>query len=122
MFDWRPRDERGRSQPDAAGRIAQLPQMGSMTIAAQKLNQMEAVHMRSLAMSVAPKATPARPRPGNTRLHRIHSSMYPRVSFIERCSNVVDLQNCQRSLESFKDDALHNSVLDLMANPVSLPW
>ena len=81
MFDWRPLEERGRSQADTAGRAAQLQPLGSMTLAAQKLNQLDAVHVRSLTASVAPQAVPTRPRSKTTRLHRLHSSMYPRVSY-----------------------------------------
>ena len=38
IFDWRPLEDRGLSQADAAGRAAQLQPLGSMTLAAQKLN------------------------------------------------------------------------------------
>ncbi len=86
MFDWLPLEERGRSQADAAGRAAQLQPLGSMTLAAQKLNQLDTVHVRSLAGSVAPKPVTPRQRSKGTRLHRLHSSMYPRVSLSPVCS------------------------------------
>ena len=87
IFDWRPLEDRGLSQADAAGRAAQLQPLGSMTLAAQKLNQLDAVHVRSLEASVAPKPVPPTSRAKRKRLHRIHSSMYPRVSFSQVCIN-----------------------------------
>ena len=76
MFDWRPREERGQLHADA---VVQLQPLGSMTLAAQKLNQMDAVHVRSLASSAAPKIAVPKPRPSRPRLHKLHNSMYPRV-------------------------------------------
>jgi len=96
MFDWRPLEERGRPQADTAGRAAQLQPVGSMTLAAQKLNQLDAVHVRALAASVVPQPVPTRPRSKTTRLHRLHSSMYPRVSYSSVHSASIPLLRYQQ--------------------------
>ena len=97
-FDWRPLEERGRPQADAAGRAAQLQPLGSMTLAAHKLNQLDAVQVRSLAASVAPRTMLARAPSRRTRLHRLHSSMYPKVRLRAVCCKRSEMPHYQHAL------------------------
>ena len=86
MFERRRCEGQERSLFELAGASGRSQPLGSMTLAVQKLNQIEALHTRSLPASVAPRnALPFTPRAGSSKLQKIHSSMYPRVRPVTRC-------------------------------------